>query len=266
MIAFFRKIRRRLLQDNKITSYVLYAIGEIILVVLGILIALGINNWNENRKDRSLEETYLKRFLDDLEEEDVYVQSFIIYNKRVNDHANKAVLYFEDPSIAMVNPTQSLVDIYQASQFNDARTTASTYKELNASGQINLLQNQRLRSMLINFYELDWISSVVFEIPNRYRENVRRVMPNDIQKKIRAKCGDIYVETKNSISVELPENCFVDLSNEEAELVIKNILDDEGIKGDLNFLIGNMESKLAYMEYVQKQLKGLIMALEKVKE
>ena len=50
MIKFFRKIRRKLLTENKISKYLLYAIGEIILVVIGILIALQVNNWNEDRK------------------------------------------------------------------------------------------------------------------------------------------------------------------------------------------------------------------------
>lgn len=50
MIKFFRKIRYHLMSENKTSSYLKYAIGEIVLVVIGILIALGINNWNENRK------------------------------------------------------------------------------------------------------------------------------------------------------------------------------------------------------------------------
>lgn len=53
MIKFFRKIRQKLLSENKFSKYLLYAIGEIILVVIGILIALSINNWNENRKQKA---------------------------------------------------------------------------------------------------------------------------------------------------------------------------------------------------------------------
>lgn len=53
MIKFFRKIRQRLLTENKFSKYLLYAVGEIILVVIGILIALSINNWNEERKERN---------------------------------------------------------------------------------------------------------------------------------------------------------------------------------------------------------------------
>ena len=55
MIKFFRKIRQNLLMENKTGKYFKYAIGEIILVVIGILIALQINNWNENSKRKSKE-------------------------------------------------------------------------------------------------------------------------------------------------------------------------------------------------------------------
>ena len=50
MIKFFRHIRQNLIMENKTSKYLKYAIGEIILVVIGILIALQVNNWNENRK------------------------------------------------------------------------------------------------------------------------------------------------------------------------------------------------------------------------
>ena len=58
MIKFFRHIRKSLLMENKTGKYLKYAIGEIILVVIGILIALSINNWNEERKNRILEDDY----------------------------------------------------------------------------------------------------------------------------------------------------------------------------------------------------------------
>ena len=59
MIKFFRKIRQRLLTENKFSKYLLYAIGEIVLVVIGILIALQINNCNEERIDPELKREVL---------------------------------------------------------------------------------------------------------------------------------------------------------------------------------------------------------------
>ena len=59
MIKFFRKIRFGMISKNKISNYIIYAFGEIFLVVIGILIALQINNWNEERKDRIQEQKIL---------------------------------------------------------------------------------------------------------------------------------------------------------------------------------------------------------------
>lgn len=66
MIKFFRKIRQHLLSENKVSKYFVYAIGEIVLVVLGILIALALNNWNEKRKEKLTEIQLYKEIRDDL--------------------------------------------------------------------------------------------------------------------------------------------------------------------------------------------------------
>ena len=60
MIKFFRKIRQDMINENRASKYLLYAIGEIVLVVIGILIALQINNWNESRKENEEEIVILK--------------------------------------------------------------------------------------------------------------------------------------------------------------------------------------------------------------
>ncbi|MEB2774194.1 hypothetical protein SYJ56_02690 [Algoriphagus sp. D3-2-R+10] len=73
MIKFFRKIRQSLLHDNKFSKYLLYAIGEIILVVIGILIALQINTWNEWRKDRIKEDNILHDLAKNIE---INIQTF----------------------------------------------------------------------------------------------------------------------------------------------------------------------------------------------
>ena len=66
MIPFFRKIRWRLAANNQFFKYSRYAIGEILLVVVGILIALQINNWNEFKKDRVIEQNYPQANRNDL--------------------------------------------------------------------------------------------------------------------------------------------------------------------------------------------------------
>ena len=66
MISFFRKMRQNLLNEGKTARYLKYAMGEILLVVIGILIALQINNWNDARKTRTKELHYLQNIKSDL--------------------------------------------------------------------------------------------------------------------------------------------------------------------------------------------------------
>jgi hypothetical protein len=83
MIKFFRQIRQKLLTENlpdgqagKFSKYLLYAIGEIILVVIGILIALQINNWNEHRKAEIAQKVLLENFLEDLKADATQLQGY----------------------------------------------------------------------------------------------------------------------------------------------------------------------------------------------
>ena len=78
MLRFFRQIRQRLLTDNKFSKYLLYAVGEILLVVIGILIALQVDNLNEERKNRELEMVFLERLKSDLVTDTIYL------NRRIN--------------------------------------------------------------------------------------------------------------------------------------------------------------------------------------
>ena len=66
MLTFFRKIRKNLLGEGSTSKYLVYAVGEILLVMVGILLALQVNNWNEWRKDRIKEKEYLREILEDL--------------------------------------------------------------------------------------------------------------------------------------------------------------------------------------------------------
>ncbi len=79
MITLLRRIRQRLLSQNRFSKYLVYAIGEVILVVIGILIALQINNWNENRKNTIKAESYILNIKEDLKKDT------ISFNKAINN-------------------------------------------------------------------------------------------------------------------------------------------------------------------------------------
>lgn len=77
MLHFFRQIPKTLLEQNKVWSYIFYTIGEILLVVIGILIALQINTWNENRKDVKLRKSYNNALLSDFKADTSRIQQYL---------------------------------------------------------------------------------------------------------------------------------------------------------------------------------------------
>ena len=79
MINFFRKARKKLADENRFIKYWRYAIGEIVLVVIGILIALQINNWNEDKKARATELYVLQEILNNLNEDAVILDDIILH-------------------------------------------------------------------------------------------------------------------------------------------------------------------------------------------
>ena len=97
MIKFFRKIRQNLLVENKTGKYFKYAIGEIVLVVIGILIALQINNWNEKRKAKSYESQVYKQIYNDIITDGIRYSEVIDFYKQRDTLMNR-ILYDSVPS------------------------------------------------------------------------------------------------------------------------------------------------------------------------
>ncbi len=89
MINFLRRIRQNLLSENKGSVYLIYAIGEVVLVVFGILIAFQIDNWNENKQTRNSEQQYLLALKEEFSFNKVELETVIIQNKKNTDSALK---------------------------------------------------------------------------------------------------------------------------------------------------------------------------------
>ncbi|MCO4821829.1 MAG: hypothetical protein KC469_07160 [Flavobacteriaceae bacterium] len=150
MIKFFRKIRYNLMEQNKTGKYFKYAIGEIILVVIGILIALSINNWNENNKKKNLEIDILtevnmslendligvKQNLNDLK--DKYISENIIIDWIVNKET------FHDTLSRHINKIQFGIE------FNYNGAPYETLKQLG----MRTIKTDSLRQQISSLYDL----------------------------------------------------------------------------------------------------------------
>jgi hypothetical protein len=151
MIKFFRKIRQKLLSENKFSKYLIYAIGEIILVVIGILIAIQLNDFNEDRKERKKELSFLQKLKDDinLDIRDLTLRDSILAVYQSNQEKGLELL-LEAKSVKDIITLDSLIQ-YRWQSFAVSR---KTYDEmLNTSG-IYIITNRDLLNNLSDHYAL----------------------------------------------------------------------------------------------------------------
>ncbi|MDT0559548.1 DUF6090 family protein [Ichthyenterobacterium sp. W332] len=147
MIKFFRKIRQNLLSEGKTGKYFKYAIGEIILVVIGILIALGINNWNLNRIETKQTKTILNSMILDLESDISNLESDIVFFE--NDIQKSRI----------VLNSEKFDRITEDSLYNLLPTNSSSYslnrhsfEKLKNSGINNILDSDELYESISAYY------------------------------------------------------------------------------------------------------------------
>ncbi len=146
MLKFFRKIRQKLLSENKFSNYLIYAIGEIILVVIGILIALQINNWNEKRKEKAKTQAFYIQLLDDLKEDKAYAQFIIKKFESQRAAYNSYLKQFDTNGVTRSKMYKDLLSLNSESyaiNFN-----MSTLESLQNSGEIVLLPPGLRNSLL----------------------------------------------------------------------------------------------------------------------
>jgi len=145
MIKFFRKIRQNLLMENKTGKYFKYAIGEIILVVIGILIALGINNWNQNRLTRNQEVLYLQNLKSELINNVTVIEKLDKRYEELQKNNSKGFNQFNTiSSIKEFKEIDSLIGTYW-STFDVNR---STYDEMLSTGSFYSLKNKTIRDLI----------------------------------------------------------------------------------------------------------------------
>jgi hypothetical protein len=157
MIKLFRNIRQKLINEGKTTNYLKYAIGEIVLVVIGILIALQINNWNEGRKDRIEEKKFLTRFEVEITSNIERISISIDLNKSRRQRAEFLLKTIDRPQLAENSASYFIRSIEHAGYTNFPVISDNTFQEIKSSGKLSLIRNESIRNALLEYYS--WWSS-----------------------------------------------------------------------------------------------------------
>ena len=195
MLTFFRRIRRKLANQNKVVQYSRYAIGEIILVMVGILLALQVNNWNEDRKDVHREIKMLTDLRNDIKYNIENINVGITILQEGSSHSQNILIAFEKQ---IKYDSKMIKDFEFYDYFWDPDFRYASFENLKQEG-VNLISNDSLRNEIIELYEIDmdildvsdlnnfsdYMTSLGYRIVNKHLYKERKtghVLPFDYEK------------------------------------------------------------------------------------
>ena len=153
MIKFFRHIRKSLISENKMGKYFKYAIGEILLVVIGILIALQINNWNQKRLEKIQSKEYHERIIEDL---DLMIKSMNGEIRRattVKKYIVSSLRILNDKDLNSANKDTLDYTFKNYYQFVQIDNTLKSIEEKKSTGKIGLIYNKEIRDSIDQYLE-----------------------------------------------------------------------------------------------------------------
>ena len=185
MIPFFRKIRKKMADDNKPIKYMRYAIGEIVLVVVGILIALAINNWNEERKEKLHEIDILKQMKADLEEDIQIGWKYPIYIREMSIKSSDIIANSLENNIPYHDSLDVSFAWIPATTIFMPRT--SVYDNLKTIG-FDIIENNNLRNKYQQLFD--------------FRYKLLELEFNEINIRIYNRFEDFYLENFKEIEIQ----------------------------------------------------------------
>jgi hypothetical protein len=254
MIKFFRKIRQNLLMENKTGKYFKYAIGEIVLVVIGILIALQINNFNEQRKDSEKEQVVLKQLKEDYETDLNQLRQKMAMRDGIVLSALNVLKAIDYPDKIV---RDSL--IINLAKIDNDPTFDPIENDLISSGNLRLIKNEKLKRLLSN-----WSSDVIA------LQELEAIWTNKIVQQyepLLSKLGitrdvtDYWVNSHNQSGL-LDENSYVNetvIGSSKNSSSILEIINNRDIEG-------NVSEAISYNKLANTQSVALIKRISEIIE
>ena len=193
MLNYFKEVRNKLVKEGNLRKYIAYAIGEIVIVVAGILLALYLNNWNQERTDKKLEIQYYQSMNNQLKEDLNIILGEINYNQ---NYLNQ---FFYAKNLILLNDKSKIDTLGNIAvnmvRFSDFRRKSNIYQTLINSGEIIKINNYKINERLQSLEE-------TYTYINRLEENHSSIILSQIIPDIRQRIQF------DPLKVENPESVF----------------------------------------------------------
>lgn len=223
---------RRVIEHFRKQEWTAIAI-DFVIVVVGVFIGLQVANWNEARADQVRADAYLERVRDDLDADIVSFADRLSFWNTVADYGRSSLGYAEGQRTGQAQ-WETLLAYYQASQVAEFSTIDTTWRELTAAGELDLIRNLALRNELSLYYATA-TNPVLSERP-AYREHVRGIVPLDVQDYIWDRC----YSTDATRGVQELTACASPISEAKSAQIVAEISRNHSLMAELRYWMSTM--------------------------
>ena len=256
MLKFFRRVRKNLLSENKTSKYTVYAIGEIFLVVVGILIALQINNWNEVKKEQALTNKYLSGFVSDLEKDRTQLDNLIAVRKKQSVNVKALLKMIESNEY---NLDEFYNHYYFIFPFYRFVPNSNTLEEVLNSSHLRFITDEDIKNRLLDlrssYKSIKLNEEHVYEDRAGYLYNALTLNNIEFNGLFIADSGfDVIKKREESFS----KSKDVEIYKKDAEYFVN----DRHFKSFLNLLEFNLQFVIPQIEAARKEGDSIITLIE----
>ncbi len=261
-MKIFRNIRQKLAAENKVMAYLRYAIGEIFLVVIGILIALQVNNWNENQKQKTRETIYLQNLSIDLKKQIQLQDIYIDFEDIIIQDCKDIVAHYEQNNgfKKMDSIFPKINDLSTRMTFTNANTTLL---EMINSGEINIIDNESLKKELMEFNQ--FIKGFAANTVSNNTNLVDQIVVRNVMKKS-SFASYSYSKKLRSIIQERSQMSFMNIQDETLKKIAIQNINEPKLRlefiNDVVFRNGLSELQKAGDENLKAKAKQLLKHIE----
>jgi hypothetical protein len=227
---------------------------EVLIVIVGILVALQVSNWNGERQERQLARAYERRLHEELQSDLRNVVLTQEFWQKVADYQAAASRHAETGELAGGSAWKTLLAYYQSSQLRPFELEDTTFTELRYAGELRLLSDGTLSKGLADYYRQTGtgMTGEILRHAPEYRIRIRGLVPYRVQEYIWAKCW----RQREGADQELID-CASPIPEAEAAALLAGIRSDEPLLRDLRFWRAQMHVSVQILHGIESQARAL---------
>ena len=248
-------ILRRLTANLRAQNWTAITI-EFFIVVIGVFIGTQVSNWNQLRLEKQATNRMLEQLEPELRSQLEFFDTIGIYYKSSRGYADQAFAGWKrDPN---VSDEQFVIAAYQASQISGIAINPDSWALTFGGSHLRDIENPKIRRNLELTLTADYSPVEIPAVATRYREQVRHVIPIEIQDRIRDQCGDRSTMGKEgAVIIVLPASCSMKIDPAKAHAIAAALRARTDLPGELHWHLAAIASYMANVETLSMPMRQL---------